>query len=140
MNTDQTLFLKKRFGEARHKISLYSDEVLSADILESLGKCLKREIACDIFVSKRGLEKMESDAFLLIHLLKLRKLGASIYLSENGKSSNKILYLKDYEIIYILTERYQGFAVFYSRDKEFDEIMEKGRADDGANSCTCSIF
>jgi hypothetical protein len=79
LNTDQTLFLKKRFEEAGHKISLYSEEVLSADILESLGKCLKREIACDIFVSKRGLEKMESDAFLLIHLLKLRKLGASIY-------------------------------------------------------------
>jgi len=123
LNTDQTLFLKKRFGEARHKISLYSEEVLSADLLEVLGKCLRREIACDIFVSKRGLEKMESDAFLLINLLKLRKLGASIYLSENGKSSCKILCFKDHEIIYTLTEGHEGFAVFYSRDKEFDGYL-----------------
>tara|TARA_E500000331_G_scaffold354259_1_gene406830 strand:- start:1412 stop:2674 length:1263 start_codon:yes stop_codon:yes gene_type:complete len=121
LNTDQTLFLKKRFGEARHKISLYLEEVLSVDLLEQLGKCLKREVACDIFVSKRGLEKAESDAFLLIHLLKLRKLGAYIYLSEKGKSSNKILCFIDYEIIYVLKKGHEGFVEFYSIDKEFDE-------------------
>ena len=93
MNTHQTLFLKKRFGEARHKISLcFGRSFVHADLLEQLGKCLRREIACDIFVSKRGLEKTESDAFLLIHLLELRKLGASIYLSESTGRTRPVKY------------------------------------------------
>ena len=123
MNTHQTLFLKKRFAEARHKISLCLEEVLSIDLLEQLGKCLKREIACDIYVSKRGLEKTESDAFLLIHLLKLRKLGASIYLSESTEGLSKILCFKDHEMIYVLQEDHENFEELHTADQGFDEYL-----------------
>ena len=123
MNTHQTLFLKKRFAEARHKISLCLEEVLSIDLLEQLGKCLKREIACDIYVSKRGLEKTESDAFRLIHLLKLRKLGASIYLSESTEGLSKILCFKDHEMIYVLQEDHENFEELHTADQGFDEYL-----------------
>ena len=123
MNTHQTLFLKKRFGEARHQISLYLEEVLSVDLLEQLGKCLRREIACDIYLSKLGLEKTELDAFILIHLLKLRKLGASIYLSESGEGLHKILCFKDHDMIYALEEDHENFVELHTTDKGFDEYL-----------------
>ena len=102
---------------------MYLEEVLSVDLLEQLGKCLRREIACDIYVSKQGLEKTESDAFLLIHLLKLRKLGASIYLSESGDTGNKILCFKDHEMIYALDDAHEDFADIHFKDKGFDEYL-----------------
>jgi hypothetical protein len=123
LNTHQTLFLKKRFGEARHKISLYLEEVLSVNLLEQLGKCLRREIACDIYLSELGLERTESDAFILFHLLKLRKLEASIFLSESGVTSNKILCFKDHEMIYALTEGHEGFVEIHFTDKGFDKYL-----------------
>ena len=121
MNTHQTLFLKKRL--TRHQISLYLEEVLSVDLLEQLGKCLRREIACDIYLSKLGLEKTELDAFILIHLLKLRKLGASIYLSESGEGLHKILCFKDHDMIYVLQEDHENFEELHTTDKGFDEYL-----------------
>ncbi len=123
MNTDQTLFLKKRFGEARHKISLYLEIGLSVDLLEQLGKCLRREIACDIYLSKLGFKRIESDALILIHLLELRKLGAFIYLSERADGLNKILCFKDFEIIYTLADDQKNFTEIHTSDKEFEQSL-----------------
>ena len=123
MNIHQTLFLKKRFLEARHNIGFYLEEGLSVDLLEYLGDCLTRDVACDIFLSKLELQRIDSDVFLLNHLLKLRKLGAFIYSSESSKGPNKILCFKDYEIIYASTGSHESFAEIFINDKEFNQNL-----------------
>ena len=123
MNIQQTLFLKKKFREARHKISLYLEEGLSVDLTEQLGDCLRRDVACDIYLSKLELQRIDSDIFILIHLLKLRKLGAFVYLSKSNEGLNKILCYKDYEIIYAFTRDNESFSEIPITSKQFDENL-----------------
>ncbi len=124
MNIHQTLFLKKRFLEARHNISFYLDEGLSVDLLEYLGDCLRRDVACDIFLSKFELQRIDSDVFLLNHVLKLRKLGAFIYSSESSKGLNKILCYVDHKIIYSFIGSRESFAEILDSDKEFNQNLK----------------
>ena len=123
MNIHHTLFLKKRFLEARHNISFYLEEGLSVDLLEYLGDCLIRDVSCDIFLSKLELQRIDSDAFLLNHLLKLRKLGAFIYSSESTQGFNKILCYKDFEIIYAFTGGHESFAEILDNHEEFNKNL-----------------
>ena len=123
MNIHQTLFLKKRFLEASHNIAFFLEEGLSVDLLEYLGDCLIRDVACDIFLSKLELQRIDSDAFLLNHLLKLRKLGAFIYSSESSKGLNKILCYVDHRIIYAFTGSHESFMEIPINDKTFNQNL-----------------
>jgi len=111
--------LSEFISQANYSINIYTGLLPGNELIEECFRTLKKNVAVELFFPQSSVYHIESQAFLLNKIYKLRVEGASIYALSDGEYNTNLICLIDFKKILVVNSKNGSTTHFEKSEKEF---------------------